>query len=713
MKKSIRFISFLLAIVMVFSLSFCLAGCKKDPAKGDANSTTQTTTNNKNEDGDGGSNQKDDDSDKDDGKDDGKDSSQGGVVTTSKDYVAPDGYYNYMNNASRIVSYYDFKGTLSSKKTTVNVTAAGGPAYVEGVFMDPEQTYVIRTKVTPTSEGNVAARIIFKGNDAFNHMYCAVGPDSVQIFDCEQKTYNGNAFLAIESRAYSAANPGYKWKVNEGLDVIILTKPGFVSVWVAGKLVINNLDLNNGLKTKGVNYLFPDYDSKEKESRFINNSNVIGFYCNGGTAKFSNIKVYYTVPGTDKNYIDDGKDTNYTTKWQQNQFYLGAFVSSVHAQGKEDATVTLTKNAGINFMMPYANTYEELDRFVNSCEKNGVDYFVGLEGVSLSAKMVNEKNISELINRYKNKSHNKGYYVFDEPTIDKMWFVRKLAQAFTKLDNTRATYTCLLPSYGAYTWTSDKNPYNNYVDTFISKVKPEIVSNDFYPFQQYGVNSSMKTNQYYKDMGYLRKQALANKSEFWQAVSTISNWETCTAQNMTAERVAFQTNSAIAYGATGVLHFMAQEAYATSQVVSGKVVKGLYYDSLAASNKKSLNVGQLLFKATSKEVYHSDLSESQSSLYFINAGKNGTCSGSSILSKISSSSSKAGIIVGVFVEGDKKYVVAVNKDYNSSCTATITLNKSYKVSDFDETTNKMGASTDSSTIKGNIEAGGIAVWMIG
>ena len=635
---------------------------------------------------------------------------------TAKDYAKPKGAYNYAKMSEGLKSYYDFRGTLSDDKRNVTVTHSGGPANLSGVVMDPEQSYVIRCTVK-TSSADTMARIIFKGNDAWNHLYLSLSPYGVVIYDTEGGLIPDNPFVAAETRV-AASKKKFDYKANTEYKVIILNKPGYASVWINGELYFENLDLNNGMAINDY-YLLPNYKSTVKESRFINTSNILGFYYtalkdnNEETITFSKIDAYYTVAGMDKNFIDDGKDTDYKSTWKQQEFYLGAYIFSQygHTTPETDGKVfSLLKGANINFVIPQSNE-GRTESVISNLEKSGLKYLVSEDGVLNGATMINENRIKTLVNKYKNNPNCVGFYVTDEPGKNNIWKDRKLAQLVTKYAPDKATFSCLLPSYSPYSWTTDDYPYNKYVDAFVSKVKPSIIGNDYYPFQEHGINIQMGTSQYYKDMGYIRKSANKTGARFWQVVSAQQNWDTGDVGQMNSERLQIQANAAVAYGASAVIYFTAQSAFATSQIITGKVEPGKYYNTHKVANLRTLNAGRAIFGAESEAVYHSNISAAQASQYFVNSAPDGIISDSKILSTIKSSD-KNGIIVGVLKKGNTHFVVAVNKNYSANCTATITLKSAKSVALLNNDTGAFGGAASTNTLSTNIIPGGIAVWQI-
>lgn len=133
--------------------------------------------------------------------------------------------------------------------------------------------------------------------------------------------------------------------------------------------------------------------------------------------------------------------------------------------------------------------------------------------------------------------------------------------------------------------------------------------------------------------------------------------------------------------------------------------KAAKFDALKAQNKKTKNIGNLLFHGISQAVYHTagfdkpaeifadDLAESE----YIQSV---TCSG------------EAGLVLGVIRKYPDIYIVAVNKDHMNAATGAISLRQSWTVADFDADTAAFSVATPRYDLKYRLDAGDIAVWRL-
>ena len=78
----------------------------------------------------------------------------------------------------------------------------------------------------------------------------------------------------------------------------------------------------------------------------------------------------------------------------------------------------------------------------------------------------------------------------------------------------------------------------------------------------------------------------------------------------------------------------------------------------------------------------------------------------------SAPSEGSGLIIGLFTEGNKTYMVVHNKNYQSAVSGTIKLKKSYNVAEFNAATNKMGTASAKGEISISLDKAGIKVYQL-
>ena len=632
------------------------------------------------------------------------------VVSNKIPYERPAGAYNYFSDARSYQIQYDAAGSLDAEKKTVTVTHGGGPAAFAGVFMDISQSYVYRAKVTPAVDG-MLARLIFKGTSMTEHTYLALEEGRVRIYDCAN-VYKGDAIVPIEIWSLKNDDPTFTFKGGKTYDVIILSTPTGISVWIDGKQYFNNVWQDDFNGNEGSDRVEEGFVATSKPfSRYLKvDTNYIGAYyasqLEGAKLTLTDVDLYYTQAGLDKSYIDDGTDTNYVSTYEQKKFYMGSSISfpAMYENGKKfTEMVNLLKGANLNLLIPYPDGEfaKNPTGFYDAALKAGIDV-IATNGAYYGPNAINETQIQADVKATRSKYSNViGFYVWDEPRSEKFWKVRRVSQMITKVDPSAVLLTALLPSYGSYTWTTTDTEmkYTTHVTSFIDKVKPSILTMDYYPFQQHGLTANMKTNGFWKDLGYLTYQAKKNDIPYWMWISGQQEWEFGKSDKMTMEHMKMQINGSLVYGVKGILIFNANEC-----IITNDIKKSTKYDGMTQLNKETTNIGNLLFNAERTAIYHSTGYSNPGSAYL------DTLSASKVISSIPSDGQ--GLIVSVFTEGSKTYMVVVNKNYTAAVSGTIKLKKAYTIAEFDANANKMGSGVSASEVKYDLEAAGIQVFQL-
>lgn len=372
------------------------------------------------------------------------------------------------------------------------------------------------------------------------------------------------------------------------------------------------------------------------------------------------------------------------TEWQQKEFILSTFFA---LPGSGNATayrriLTKTKAAGLNLVeLPFISA-TALDVAVRVAEEVGIkvlaqDHSV-FSGIGKESPVFKEQDVINRINSLKRFNMLEGYYVWDEPFEVDFEKVKQLNDVFRKNDPARLPFSVIFPSYGVYNWESgaynwDDNSYTRYVNNFLDKVDPAVLSFNYYPYRTNTAEASLITNDLWKDFGYIRKKALERHKNLWyyfQAVSLLPDVESI----MNLERIRAQMYGALAYGVKGLSYY---NTHGSLLDVNGEETS--MYNDLVALNSEVKNVGNFLFDKIPEKLYHTGLNAQNNTAYF--------------LDKISESdliaSAPDHLIIGVFSGiGSKKYILVTNKSHDTRVSGSIGLKRNIKIGVFDKKINK-------------------------
>jgi len=430
-------------------------------------------------------------------------------------------------------------------------------------------------------------------------------------------------------------------------------------------------------------------------------------------------------------------------EWQQKGFMLSGFFMTWHIDREAmDTYAALLKEAGIDLLIPY--TASPLDfpmhRLYEACEKADIQILTGIreivtdeegnqkaKGITYQPTEVDEERIRKEIAALREKYPTAlaGHYLWDEPGMKDYEILAALHRIAEDADPGSFGYSCLLPSYGPYIWpdkevvfetesakdiwnfVQDKaDPkdilrYDAYVSRYCEIVRPKILAQDYYPFQQHGLDTSLKSSVLFKDMGYLRKKAMEYGMEYWHIFSGVEEWDWSTSVRMDLPRIRVQMNVGLAYGCSGLSYFPTQEAMVKLQTAE----KSPKFEVLKLQNKKTKNIGNLLFHGISQAVYHTAGFDDPAEIFANDLAD------SEYIDSVSCSVD-AGLVLGVIRKYPDIYIVAVNKDHENTATGTIELKQSWAVAEFDAENDAFSVARPRYGIDYELEAGDIAVYRL-
>ena len=255
-----------------------------------------------------------------------------------------------------------------------------------------------------------------------------------------------------------------------------------------------------------------------------------------------------------------------------------------------------------------------------------------------------------MIELFKDREKVLGYYLTDEPNAKAFPNLGKTVNYLREKDPTHLSFINLFPTY-ANDEQLGTPTYDDHVEQFLNIVKPEILSYDHYHFFN-GYDGS----GYFNNLGIIRKWAVTYDIPFCNIIQAIGadflNWRIPTA----AEH-RWLVYSSLAYGAKGIVWFHWDHEWG----LTASPNRDELYASIQQLNQEINNLGEILINLNSKGVYHSKTLSTK--LLLPSDGI------------VKSVSENADLVIGYFKESnDKDYFMLMNKNYNDSTIATITLN---------------------------------------
>jgi hypothetical protein len=139
-----------------------------------------------------------------------------------------------------------------------------------------------------------------------------------------------------------------------------------------------------------------------------------------------------------------------------------------------------------------------------------------------------------------------GYVVADEPTVEAFPRLAPVVAALGAADPARLAYVNLLPDYIPPVDLGAPS-YADYLEGFVTTVRPRALSVDYYPFGEHRDRSS-----FFANLAALRDTALRHDLPFLWIILAMPHGPY---RDPTAAELAWQAFHALAYGARGISYF--------------------------------------------------------------------------------------------------------------------------------------------------------------
>lgn len=416
------------------------------------------------------------------------------------------------------------------------------------------------------------------------------------------------------------------------------------------------------------------------------------------------IRAFYGTPGSNV-APSNGSDT----QWTQKEFVLSTFFALGGSGDKVayEKILSQTWDAGITHVETSFLNGATLRAALDVAETIGIKVLA--QDLTKFSGMVNtpppgytQTSVTNEINSLKTYKNLYGYYIYDEPNRSDFTAATNLRNYAKAADPGRLAYSLCLPSYGPYTWgASGSNKYSSYVDDYIATVNPEVISMDYYPFQENKTSVKLITNDMWRDYGYLRQKAMATNKPLWFYFQAVG-MKPAEATIVNLERIRAQMYAGLVYGVKGLSYYHTFGVLLDSTTFDKKP----RYESLKSLNSEVKNLGNFLFDKKTEKLYHTNISVANRSAYFLD-----DIAGSTI---ILSAPNTDGLIIGIFGDDStKKYLMVVNKNIDNAISGTITLKAGYRVLEFDKKANiKKLVSANSSLLNISLPAGEAILYVL-
>lgn len=168
--------------------------------------------------------------------------------------------------------------------------------------------------------------------------------------------------------------------------------------------------------------------------------------------------------------------------------------------------------------------------------------------LSLAAGRSATNAIRAVVSDYHKDPALLGYFLTDEPSADAFAGLGAVAAELHRLDPDHLVYINLFPNYASPAQLA-AGSYDQYLDRFVSTVKPEVISYDHYPFLTTGDRPD-----YFANLNAVQRVASASPQQtpFWQIMLSVQHGSY---RKMTENELRFQAIQSLVYGAQGLVYF--------------------------------------------------------------------------------------------------------------------------------------------------------------
>lgn len=384
-------------------------------------------------------------------------------------------------------------------------------------------------------------------------------------------------------------------------------------------------------------------------------------------------------------------------KWRQKDYVLSNFAAIgrvVDGDPKEvlDNNIRYLKETGFNMTELGWACHEGAWAAVEACEKYGLDLI--FQDMTIMGGMQNhciENKVSfdvpkKLVEDLKPYKHTIGYYVWDEPhSEEQLTEARRQMDMLEELAPEALLFTVALPNYNnagpdkkGYNWQNGE--FAPYVDRFIEKMDPPVLSFDYYPVgnyfnvwpgHRYNYDNQMDDTYMWLDLALYRRKGIENNLPLWFYYQGCQLYKSEDPDKFVFPMVRVCMYAGALYGAKGLQHYEACFRDDLS-VCNPAGEKGRFFEDQKAIHAEFHALGNTLMALDSKLVYHSaDLLPGDKLM----AEWCDSIEDSTLFTELPKR-----VSVGEFADAyGNKYIMVLNRDYEKALDTEIAMNSKYRV----------------------------------
>ena len=299
-------------------------------------------------------------------------------------------------------------------------------------------------------------------------------------------------------------------------------------------------------------------------------------------------------------------------------------------------------------------TVADNKKLLDYCEK------VGIKAVIRDPRMVYaiggsekvKKDLDAMVADYKDHPALLGYHIIDEPGAHAFDGLAEVVAYLKEKDPAHPGYVNLLPTYAGPLGALGAATYEEYVRTYVRKVKPFVICYDNYHLFK---SSPDRAQPFFENLDTVRKVSIETRTPFWNIVLLTEHGDY---RHLSEPELRFEAMQTLAFGARGLLwftywfpHGVPPEEGWRHSMINADGSRDPHYDMAKAINADVKAIGDALARCDSVNVFQH--------------GEGATIKPTSPSPITPAEGEKARLTIGVFKsrDGGKTLALVTNGDY--------------------------------------------------
>lgn len=343
-----------------------------------------------------------------------------------------------------------------------------------------------------------------------------------------------------------------------------------------------------------------------------------------------------------------------------------------------DAFITVEQyrkmaDAGLNVVMPtFVGTasVERNRRILDTAKAVGIKAIIADSRmpVSITGNSNAKAALDAIVKDYKKHPALLGYFLTDEPGAGSFAGLGEVVAYLKEVDPEHVAYVNLFPSYASSNQQAASSQlgtdtYDQYLDTFLKVVKPDVLSYDHYHFIKGADRPGFISNLASAQRATMTGSVFQRATPFWNIVLSV---EFDPYRGLSENELRYEAMQTLAFGGQGLVYYTYWQpdfpSYASKNTIMLRDgTPGTLYEPVKKVNREVQALAKWLYGASVIKTYLTGENTSE-----------GTTLGNDSPVRITGNGN---LSIGMFRDGKGYlYVLFTNRDYTKSVTVKATLN---------------------------------------